>query len=227
VYCHPLFEERKCACRFAFQLRNTFQTAGLILETFDYRGTGEAEGEFADVSLETLRQDVSNKVTGDRTCLIGVRLGASLALDYGFRNGQLIKTVVLVAPIVVGSEYVDYLYRKQHIKDVLTGRSTSELGDVGYENFEGYKTSVEFIEQIRRFSLFEEAAQYEVSSLVSIIEISNSSSTDPQIADLARLVSSTTKRISVKNVRVPIFWERLPEADYSELTRKILESCRD
>ncbi|MHC4388175.1 MAG: serine aminopeptidase domain-containing protein, partial [Planctomycetota bacterium] len=155
VYCHPLFEERKCSCRFAFQLANVFEAEGLNLEMFDYRGTAESPGEFADVSLETLREDIAEKVGSDRVCLIGVRLGASLALDYGFRNGQLIQTVVLVAPIVVGSEYVDYLYRKQHIKDVLTGRSTAELGDVGYENFEGYKTSVEFIEQIRRFSLFE------------------------------------------------------------------------
>ncbi|GAH83605.1 unnamed protein product, partial [marine sediment metagenome] len=71
-----------CAHRFSFQLKNAFQAAGLTLERFDYRGTGEAPGEFADVSLETLRGDVASQVGGDEVCLVGLRFGASLAFDY-------------------------------------------------------------------------------------------------------------------------------------------------
>ena len=96
-----------------YQLKNTFLTAGLTLERFDYRGTEEAAGEFKDISLETLRQDILQQVNGDKICLVGLRFGANLALDYCVRNPGAVRKLVLLEPIVNGAQYIDYLYRKQ------------------------------------------------------------------------------------------------------------------
>ena len=159
VYCHPLFDERKCAHRFSYQLKNTFRAAGLTLERFDYQGTGEAAGDFKDVSLETLREDVNQKVNGKEICLIGLRLGASLALDYCSRNFGTVQKLVLLEPIVNGAQYVDYLYRKQHIKDLMTGKSVAIPQDNGYVNIEGYKTNIHLIEQIENLDLIETAKE--------------------------------------------------------------------
>ena len=226
VYCHPLFDERKCAHRFSFQLRNAFQAGGLTLERFDYRGTGEAGGEFADVLLETLREDVVTQVSGNEVCLIGLRFGASLAIDYCTRGLGPVRNLVLLEPIVNGAKYVDYLYRKQHIKDLMTGGSAGKLRDEGYVNLEGYKTNVRFIEQIKSLDFVETAGKCTVGSEIFIVQISNRSRIDPEIANLARLLESPSRKVLVENVELPVFWERVPSTDYARLTHKVLEWCR-
>jgi hypothetical protein len=227
IYCHPLFDERKCAHRFSYQLKNTFLAAGLTLERFDYRGTGEAAGDFKDISLETLRRDVSQQANGDKICLIGLRLGASLALDYSVRNSEAVRKMVLLEPIVNGAQYVDYLYRKQHIKDLMTGKSVGIPRDNGYVNIEGYKTNVHFLEQVKSLDLIEKAKENLPKSSVLIIQISNYSKIDPEIAVLAKQLESSAKQIIFKNVNMPIFWERLPCSDYIKLTEIISRWCRD
>jgi pimeloyl-ACP methyl ester carboxylesterase len=227
IYCHPLFDERKCAHRFSFQLKNEFQAEGLTLERFDYYGTGESSGEFADVSFDTLRKDIATQVDGDEVCLIGLRFGASLAFSYWASGMGRVKNLVLLEPIIDGAEYVDYLHRKQHIKDLMTGRHFAELQDKGYANFEGYKTSVKFIEQIRSFHLVRMAREYVVESSVLIVQVSNQSKVDPKIVSLSRSLESSARHVFVHSAQLPVFWERIPSADYTVLTRKVLGWCRE
>lgn len=227
VYCYPLFDERKCAHRFSYQLKNTFQEAALTLERFDYRGTGEATGRFADVSLETLREDVATQIGGDEVCLIGLRFGASLALDYCARSTRAVRNLVLLEPIVDGAKYIDYLYRKQHIKNLITGKAADELRDEGYDNLEGYKTSVRLIEQIKNLNLVEITRQHALVNSVFIVHISNCSKVDPEIAGLGRVLKAPTEHLLFENVEMPDFWERIPSIDYAKLTRKVLEWCHD
>jgi pimeloyl-ACP methyl ester carboxylesterase len=203
-----------------------FQAGGFTLERFDYRGTGEAGGEFADVLLETLREDVITQVAGDEVCLIGLRFGASLALDYCTRSLGSVRNLILLEPITNGAKYVDYLYRKQHIKDLMTGKSVGELRDKGYVNLEGYKTNVRFIEQIESLNVVEMTRERTVRSSVFIVQISNRSKINSKIESLARLLESSARRVLVENVELPMFWERVPSTDYAELTRKVLEWCR-
>ncbi len=225
VYCHPLFDERKCAHRFSFQLKHAFQTAGLALERFDYRGTGEAKGKFSDVLLDTLREDIATHVGHDKACLIGVRFGASLAFDYCTDHPEQVRKLVLVEPIVDGAEYVDYLYRKQHIKNLITGNPTTGLKDDGYENIEGYKASISFIEQIRGLHLVETARKHSMESSAFIVQVSNQSKINTQIADLARSLRGSSERVLVENIESSQFWERIPVTDFHKLTDRILRWC--
>jgi hypothetical protein len=222
-----LFDERKCAHRFSYQLKNTFQAAGLILERFDYQGTGEAAGDFKDVTIATLRQDVSQQANGDKICLIGLRFGASLALDYSVRKSGSVQKLVLLEPIVNGAQYVDYLYRKQHIKDLMTGKSAGTPRDNGYVNIEGYKTNVHFLEQIKNIDLIETAKENIGEKPILIVRISNHSKIDPEIAGLAKRLEGSSKQTHFESVNIPIFWERLPCADYTKLTERILRWCCD
>jgi pimeloyl-ACP methyl ester carboxylesterase len=225
VYCHPLFDERKCAHRFSYQLKNTFEAAGLRLERFDYRGAGEAPGDFCEISLDSLRADTAQQVRTEQVCLIGLRFGASLALDYCARDGRDVRRLVLLEPVVDGAGYVDYLRRRQHIKDVLTGETPDALREQGYENIEGYKTSRKFLEEICRFNLVKEAQDRQPENSVFVVEVSNGSKVGPEIARLAGVLQDTAKKLSVENVELPVFWERIPSTDYSRLTTKILRWC--
>lgn len=226
VYCHPLFDERKCAHRFSYQLKNAFEAEGLRLERFDYRGAGEATGDFSDISLASLRADTAQQVGAEKVSLVGLRLGASLALDYCARDGSNVQTLVLVEPVVDGAAYVDYLRRRQHIKNVLTGETPDALHEQGYENIEGYKTSRTFLEEIGRFNLLELARPRPPANNVFIVQVSNGSKVGPEVARLAGVLQGSAKNLSIENVKLPVFWERIPSTDYSSLTTKILRWCR-
>ena len=143
IYCHPLFDERKCSHRFSYQLCESFKSASLILERFDYLGTGEADGDFKDVTMETLRGDIDRKISCNKASLIGVRFGATLALDYCRRHANRINKLVLIEPILDGAAYINHLYRKQHLKDIMTGCLNLGQED-GFRNIEGYKIISEY-----------------------------------------------------------------------------------
>ena len=58
IYCHPLFDERKCSHRFSYHLQKHFERNNLVLERFDYTGTGESQADFAEVTFSTLLEDI-------------------------------------------------------------------------------------------------------------------------------------------------------------------------
>jgi pimeloyl-ACP methyl ester carboxylesterase len=225
VYCHPLFDERKCAHRFSYQLKTAFEASGLNLERFDYRGTGEAPGEFSQVSLDSLRQDVAQHVRRDEVCLIGLRFGASLAFDYCARSAGRVRTLVLVEPVIDGAEYVGFLRRKQHIKNVMTAESSDTSDEEGCENIEGYKTSSKFVEQMMHFDLPDVASRCAPLPCIFIAHVSRRSKISPQIVRLAEVLKRSGSKVSVENARLPVFWQRIPSADYGMLTSEILRWC--
>lgn len=225
VYCHPLFDERKCAHRFSYQLKNTFESAGLNLERFDYRGTGEAEGNFENTSLETLYEDTAKHINGDEVSLIALRFGAAVALEFCARNPEVVSNLVLLEPVINGAGYIDHLYRKQHIKDLMTGKSSKQSQDNGFVNIEGYKTNRRLIEQIENLDLLKTVPKNAVKTSVLIVQIPKQSQTRPEITRLAEQLTDPTKQIYIENIDLPAFWERIPIADYSRLTKKILRWC--
>jgi len=221
VYCHPLFDERKCSHRFSYQLKKSFQQKGVNLERFDYRGTGEDRGQFSNVTLDTLREDIRRYIDGDNLCLIGLRLGGTLAMDYCFKYHENVKNLVLVEPIIIGADYVDYLRRKQHIKDLMTAGSFAELNEKAFENIEGFKTSTRFIKQIQKINLLEQPKNTVLKTRILVIQISNRSGPAYILEHFVKSLIKITTKVSIQIVNAPVFWERLPNADYNKITKRI------
>ncbi len=225
IYCHPLFDERKCGHRFSYQLSQAFAAKGLELERFDYGGTGEADGEFEEVTLETLRRDLAEFAGQDDVNLIGVRLGASLAFEYAAKCGGHVEKLVLIEPVIDGAGYVDYLSRKQRIKDVMTGRSDVEGADNGFVNIEGFKTCRELLEQIRSFALASVPVGNSSKPDVLVAQVSRGSDIRGDVSEFVSTLNGFGGRIAVESFSLPDFWERVPEGDYGCLTNKIVEWC--
>ena len=95
IYCHPLFDERKCAHRFSFKLSQIFKQNELYLTIFDYRGTGDADGDFSSVTMKTMQKDLNCQINNRNTCLIGTRFGASLAFDFCCRGPMSPENLIL------------------------------------------------------------------------------------------------------------------------------------
>lgn len=226
IYCHPLFDERKCAHRFSYQLSKAFEKNNLQLERFDYQGTGEAKGAFSDVTMVSLKDDLKTIINSDKACLIGTRLGATIAFDYCCQNKSPIQSLILIEPIVVGQNYARYLFRKQHLKDIMTGKNSQLTDDNGFCNLEGYKTNNKFIDQIKEIQLTESAEKIKSDMTVHIVQISTSPRINPEYTQLTERLKKAAIPAFVEAFNLPAFWERIPDEDYSTLTGKIIQLCR-
>jgi len=226
IYCHPLFDERKCGHRFSYELSKTFEKNHLKLERFDYRGTGESDGRFCDVTMDSLRGDLRTIIDGDRVCLIGTRFGAAVAFDFCCRNESDVGALILIEPVVNGRSYVQYLFRKQHLKDMMTGNGGEPAGKNNFCNLEGYKTNGKFIEQIKGIQSVETAGKIKSPAVVHIAGISVSSRINSKYNLLAERLKKNGVPASVEAFNLPVFWERIPDGNYSILTEKIVEWCR-
>jgi hypothetical protein len=226
VYCHPLFDERKCAHRFSYELAKTFERNNLQLERFDYRGTGEADGQFCDVTMESLRADIQAIINSGQVCLVGTRLGATVAFDCCCRIESAVYTLVLIEPIVNGQGYAEYLFRKQHLKNMMTGNQSEFADEDAFCNLEGYKTSNIFIKQIKQIKLVETAEKIKSGTIIHIIQTSASSKINAEYALLAEHLEKSGIQTSIEIFNLPVFWERIPDDDYSVVTEKIVEWCQ-
>lgn len=115
VVCHPLGQEYIRAHRGLRQLAVRLADAGFPVLRFDLYGCGDSLGDPGDGTLERWREDVAAAVAeararsaAERACLVGLRLGATLAALVG-ADDSAVDAVVLWEPVVGGRGYLDEL----------------------------------------------------------------------------------------------------------------------
>lgn len=103
---------------------------GFHVLRFDYHGTGDSAGEIGAGQFERWLDDISlamqelAELSGsDEPILVGLRMGATLALETAAQRRQKLKAAVLWDPVVSGSEYLAAL-SKMHA-EMLAHRSVS------------------------------------------------------------------------------------------------------
>lgn len=223
LYFHPLFDEHKCSYRFSYCLSETLKRQGISLERPDYNGTGDSLHRFCDITLDTIRKDMDSLITGGVDILIGLRFGASLIYDYICRNKLRDCRVIIIEPIFTGSQYVDYLLRKQQLKDLLTKIPQGYLQEDHYINLEGYKVRSDFINQLQLFSIVDRSDLFD-GCLVHFIFTQRQSfgSKDGFVS-----MVESSKTINAEHVPFPDIWERIPVMDYTPLIERIVDCCHD
>jgi alpha-beta hydrolase superfamily lysophospholipase len=113
VICNPFGYEALCAHRSVRAFARTAVELGMAALRFDYAGTGDsADLEPHKNQLDTWVQDIIAAIgemrrrTGvERICLLGFRLGATLA-SLAASRANCIDALIAVAPIVSGRRYV-------------------------------------------------------------------------------------------------------------------------
>jgi pimeloyl-ACP methyl ester carboxylesterase len=197
----------------------------LHLHRFDYYGTGENSGKFENVTLQSLRTDIQKEIGNSSVSIIGTRFGASLALDYFCLRPSNVINIVLIEPIIDGCKYIDYLRRKQHLKNLMTNTPDIDNEDNGFRNFEGYKTNAELIIQLKNFSLINIASQTIAKIPLSLIQVSNNAKPDHHMSLLIETLKKSGTNPIFESFKLNCFWERIPDYDYSDLTNTILNLC--
>jgi pimeloyl-ACP methyl ester carboxylesterase len=122
VLCYPLVQEYQ-RCHWAFRkLATLLAKAGLHVLRFDYHGTGDSAGDGSEARLAQWIADIRTAVAeiGDlsgvrRPSLVGLRLGASLAL-LATRDGPEIRDMVLWEPVANGRNHLRELKEIERVK---------------------------------------------------------------------------------------------------------------
>jgi pimeloyl-ACP methyl ester carboxylesterase len=117
VVCQPFGHEYVTFHRAARQLATQLARGGLPTLRFDYSGTGDSAGRLADARLADWTADVGRAIDSlreragvERVALVGVRLGATLAL-LAARDRSDIEALVLWDPVIWGRAYLRELAR--------------------------------------------------------------------------------------------------------------------
>ncbi|MGZ3596086.1 MAG: serine aminopeptidase domain-containing protein [Syntrophales bacterium] len=141
VLCYPIGQEYIRSHRAFYQLAVYLSRAGFHVLRFDYFGCGDSEGDFEDGSLLQWTNDIQTAIaemqkrsglTG--VCLIGLRIGATLALQ-AVADCPHIESVILWEPVSDGKLYLKELAKTQRdFLSQMSGRKKREIAGSGISN---------------------------------------------------------------------------------------------
>jgi pimeloyl-ACP methyl ester carboxylesterase len=124
--CNPFGQEAIRAHRMFRVLADRLVRAGVSVLRFDPFGTGDSEGDDSDCDLDGWRSDVLaaheqliHRSSAQHICWMGVRLGATAAVQAAHDAGAAVQRLVLWDPIVDGVAYLDML-RAKHVDTLET-----------------------------------------------------------------------------------------------------------
>ncbi|MGI6356895.1 MAG: serine aminopeptidase domain-containing protein [Lentisphaeria bacterium] len=162
VVCEPFGEEKRCAFRMLVRLSWQLAELGIATLRFDLSGTGDSSGVHGEATWQqwqaetTAALQTAPSLTGARQAVIlGARAGALLAAPAAASSNAA--AVILAEPILTGEDMVNDLERRQKIKDMMTGATSSEAEppteDAAERDFGGFVVSDTMLQQIRQADL--------------------------------------------------------------------------
>ncbi len=179
VVCSAIGQEYLQSHRAIYQLAVLLSRAGFHVLRFDYFGCGDSEGQFEEGSVLQWTDDIHiaiaemQKQSGlTRICLIGLRMGATLALQAA-ANCPHVDTIILWEPVLRGDRYLQELAEGQRaFLDAWRHKIKQSEGA-------GEETPAEFIgfpitSDMRRELETINAAHIKIRSGVRLLAVSNS-----------------------------------------------------
>lgn len=236
VMCPPLFEERKSAQRVMVEAARAFAAAGGAVLRFDYRGCGDSSGDFAAFSCADWRADigVACRFLAERTPveslgLLGLRLGASLALETAAAHPGLARFLVLWEPLVDGRKYLDQELRRKLVNDMVTfGRSQTTRASLLKDleagrtiDFDGYALSPRLAADLTAIDLLNSA--WPASNKALLVRISRAGEAGPDLTRLRQTLAAAGTAVESIPAEEDPFWNLVGLVESPTLIRKTRE----
>lgn len=127
VICPALYEDSMRIYRREVLLARSLAARGMAVLRFDYRGTGNSDGDAADASFDSMREDaraavewLSVRCDIDRIGLLGTRWGGLVAAGVGEDDSPL----VLWEPVIEGRLFFREAFRAGQIHATKEQRAT-------------------------------------------------------------------------------------------------------
>ena len=214
VICQPVGHEYINCHRALRQLAVRLCEVGFPVLRFDYYGTGDSSGDAVAGILPRWLEDIATAISEIRhrtclvsVCMIGLRLGGTLAMITGAQRGD-VESLVLWDPVVSGKHYLGGLLSLQ--KEMLRFRPKTKDGQRfrGYNDILGFPVSDFLYAQLGTLNLLtiiERPAN-------SILVIQSPADGEPALREH---LSRTQARLEYQRLDIPQIW--LPTVDGSLL----------
>lgn len=227
VFCNPIFEERKSAHRTMVETALFLCQHGYRVARFDYRGCGDSSGNFEDFSVKHWLKDIESVLTNIRsinpalpTALLGLRFGATLALQSGILNH--VDYIVLWEPVVNGMKYIQEELKRTQVKEMMTwGHSITtreamleQIQTQSFFDLSGYRLSKQLFDDICKISLQEFIINF--TGKLLFVSISHSKTIE-SIQSKLSAISTEKQKIYIKKLVLPPFWNLISYFDCSKL----------
>ncbi|TNF50884.1 hypothetical protein EP232_00075, partial [bacterium] len=163
ILCYPIINEYLRAHRAFVRLATQLATEGFHVLRFDYFGCGDSYGDDVDGSLlewtkniSTAIDELKNGCDASHICLIGLRMGATLAL-LATEDRDDIDTMVLWESIVNGEEYIREI-KQLHLKSTEVGGFPAAVKDQSDANYQlaeihGFRITDLMMDELRKLDL--------------------------------------------------------------------------
>lgn len=213
VLAPPFAEEEKSARRTLTEIARLFQARGEPSLLFSFRGQGDSSGDFALVSLSDWQSDLESAIEEARRrapdaaiAVLGVRLGASLALRAASKRDD-IGRLVLIEPLLSGRSFLGQQLMRQKIRAQMTGEASvkTEVRSAGIEDLDGWPLGAKLKADLQSLDLSRES--FELKSQTRVIQVGPKSEVAPALRALGDKLNAP-----VDTVVMPPFWNLL---DYS------------
>ncbi len=189
----PLGTERNVIDAVQVNLARALASAGVRCLRFDYFGTGDSEGSFDQITLDTLLSDIRTSFSrlvstgsASRTGLFGLRFGALLGARFAEMNHQTIHDLILCSPVVDAFAYIKQelrqsistqmvlfqkalMNRNEIIQNLLDKKSTVVEG-YDLANLNGFPLTHDFLVSFKDVSLLKEPKKFRNNCLIIHID---------------------------------------------------------
>jgi exosortase A-associated hydrolase 2 len=132
LYVHPFADEMNKSRRVAALQARELAAAGFGVLQIDLYGCGDSSGDFSDARWELWKQDLAaghkwlTARLGEPVSLLGLRLGALLALDYAADCALPLARIVLWQPVQSGAIFLKQFLRLLTANDILSDDKGTE-----------------------------------------------------------------------------------------------------
>ncbi|MCB2355614.1 alpha/beta hydrolase [Clostridium estertheticum] len=149
------------------KLSRLLERAGIACIRFDFAGSGESDGDFIDMTMDTELKDANNIlnyvrtlefVDNDRIGIVGLSMGGAIASMLAGDRKSDIETICLWAP---AGNMGEIILDKHYI-----GANFEEFRQNGYFDVEGLLVGTKFVDNVKNIKIYEKAAEYDKKSLI-------------------------------------------------------------
>jgi len=226
---HPFGEEKKFAHRVLTSAAWQLAASGFAVLRFDLSGCGDSFGEFRDAGLSLwvdqvkTAAEVLRRETGcDRIALLGLRLGASLC-RLAAPDVPSAGPIVLWEPVLSGKQYIEALWRKKLIKDMMTaGRGktsfeeeTRKLDANGFIDLDGWDIGRNMVDELPALDLGTVAAPSPAGMLA--VQITFNGKVGRELTAFAQAERAAGSKVELVGIRERPIWDRIDIVPANEL----------
>ncbi len=208
------------------QLAIMLADAGFPVLRFDYTGTGDSSDDYPEWSLDRWTKDieaavkeVQQRAGSEKTAIVGLRLGGTLALDVAAKMGT-VDSLVLWDPILRGGPHVEEI-RAGHESMMGYAHVIAKPDSGCPPEVLGFAFPDTIADELKGIDLLE--SRGEIAKRVLVIE---SNEAEPQQA-LCDWIAATKADLTYEEISNPHLWVWLEDFAKMHVPRKLLQSIVD